>query len=162
MLALARDRRSGDRFCAAALQTEARGEVHTAARYLEAQRTDGDLVVYNAPWMQVRFDYYFKKDRIIMSQAGFHESIYSWWGTASFKGWGGPVTTKQDLKEFVDNLDRGRWRRIWLVTDPEEDVYYDEFGMLRNSLSLNWRLVQQKEFKFGKIYEFVRPERRTQ
>lgn len=138
-------------------QLETRGDAHLAARYLEEQCSADDLIVYNAPWMQVRFDYYFKQDRVSTNQAGFHESVYSWWERAAFKGWGGPVTTQQDLKTFVENVERGRWRRIWLVTCPEEDVYYDEFGKLRQSLGQNWRIVQEREFKFGKIIEFVRP-----
>jgi hypothetical protein len=130
----------------------ARGDIQDSVQYLDANYVNGDAIVFNATYMQVPFDYHFRRHRIEMNKLGFPESIYSWWQRSAFKGWGGPVITHQDLSDFLEKTKENR--RIWLIVN-DENVFYDEFELLRKSFGQSRRLQARKVFKSVTIYLYT-------
>jgi len=64
----------------------------------------GDTVVFDALYAQVPFDYFAHRMNFNPTESGFPISIYDWWNSQGFKGWGSPVIMKSDLDQYVSNL----------------------------------------------------------
>jgi uncharacterized membrane protein len=100
-----------------------------------------DVVLFDALYGQVVFDYYAKQVDFHPREVGFPESIYVWWGQQTFKGWGGPVVHKSDLEATVVALEKlPEPKRVWLVL--YEANYYDPKQALLTRLSRMGKTVE--------------------
>jgi uncharacterized membrane protein len=75
----------------------------------------GDTVVFDALYAQVPFDYFAHRMNFNPTESGFPISIYDWWNSQGFKGWGSPVIMKSDLDQYVSNLSASGPKTVWLV-----------------------------------------------
>ncbi|HYW41366.1 MAG TPA: glycosyltransferase family 39 protein [Bryobacteraceae bacterium] len=105
----------------------------------------GDTVIFDAQYGQVPFDYFARQARFQPEEVGFPGSMYQWWKSQPFKGWGGPVVTKPDLDQFVSGLRSGAPRSLWLILF--ETYYYDPSDALGAALS---RLGKTAELPTGR------------
>jgi len=101
----------------------------------------GDTVVFDALYAQVPFDYFASRTSFHPTEEGFPVSVYDWWNSQSFKGWGSPVMMKSDLDQYVSNLANSKPKTVWLV--QFETRTYDTHYALLDRLS---RLGQATEF----------------
>jgi 4-amino-4-deoxy-L-arabinose transferase-like glycosyltransferase len=97
---------------------------------VEQNYQSGDLVVFDALYSQVPFDYFAQQAQFHPRETGFPISIYSWWDEQKFKGWGGPVISRSDLDRFTNKL--ARPTTVWLVSF--ETYYYDPHNELQARL----------------------------
>jgi hypothetical protein len=88
-----------------------------AAAYVARQAREGDLILFNASWTQIPFDYYFRASSLRLEEHGLPEDLFQ-------RGSLEPAMTSPDLARLQVLL-RGR-DRVWLVyshnwyTDPED------------------------------------------
>jgi uncharacterized membrane protein len=75
----------------------------------------GDTVIFDALYAQVPFDYFAHRMDFHPTESGFPVSIYDWWNSQGFKGWGSPVIMKPDLDKYVTNLSASGPKTVWLV-----------------------------------------------
>ncbi len=75
----------------------------------------GDIVVFDALYAQVPFDYFAQRINFNPTENGFPISVYDWWSSRGFKGWGSPVILKTDLDKYVANLTGSGPKTVWLV-----------------------------------------------
>jgi mannosyltransferase len=108
---------------------------------LQREYRPGDQVLFNVLFGQVPFDYYSSHSHFFPQEDGFPASIYNWWRSQEFEGWGGPGIVQSDLDKTVAKLSSSRPRIIWLV--EFETFYYDPHDLLLAKLS---RLGQVTEF----------------
>jgi hypothetical protein len=112
---------------------------------LQQNYQPGDKIVFDALYAQVPFDYFARQVNFQPQEDGFPLSIYDWWRTQEFKGWGGPVITHYDLNRFVSGLPASGGKTMWLVLN--ETYYYDPHDALLESLR-----------QFGQVTEFSFPQ----
>jgi uncharacterized membrane protein len=113
---------------------------HPWQNLMDVMRQDyrpGEPVVFDALYAQVPFDYFAGQAHFQPQETGFPLSIYDWWQSQGFKGWGGPVILRSDLDRFVSGLAASRPKTVWLVLF--ETSYYDP----RNELLEKLRLLGQ-------------------
>jgi uncharacterized membrane protein len=99
---------------------------------VEQNYQPGDLIVFDALYSQVPFDYFAQQTHFHPREAGFPISIYSWWEEQKFKGWGGPVISRSDLDRFTSELAGSKTKTVWLVS--HETYYYDPYNELEAKL----------------------------
>jgi len=92
----------------------------------------GDIVIFNALYAQVPFDYFANSVSFHPTENGFPLSVYDWWSSQSFKGWGGPVIMNSDLDNYISNLSTSRPKTVWLV--QYETSTYDPHSALLERL----------------------------
>jgi hypothetical protein len=96
------------------------------AEFLKSRVGKGDRIVYDALYGQVPVDYYLQRMGADLKpqSMGFPVTVYDWWESQPFRGWGSPVISRTDLDRFVRRLTTmERSRVIWLVL--YETDYYD-------------------------------------
>lgn len=119
---------------AAVVGLTAGGAVHTAmasaerplaamVRHLESHYQPDDLIVFNALYSAVPFDYQARQLGFRYRGRGFPVDAVDWWQAQPFKGWGGPVIHRSDLARFVSESAGVPGRTVWLILF--ETKYYD-------------------------------------
>jgi hypothetical protein len=83
----------------------------------------GDMVVFDALYAQVPFDYFARQAHFQPREAGFPLSIYDWWMKQKNQAWGGPVILRADLDDFSARLTASDAKTLWIVR--YETYYYD-------------------------------------
>jgi 4-amino-4-deoxy-L-arabinose transferase-like glycosyltransferase len=100
-----------------------------------------DVVVFDALYGQVVFDYYARQEGFHPNELGFPESVYHWWERQAYKGWAGPVVHKSDLETIAASIETPpEQRTVWLVL--YELRYYDPEDALLERLSQNGNAVE--------------------
>mgnify|MGYP000029323304 CR=1 FL=1 len=129
-----------------------RGEYNKAAKFIMDNYHEGDVVIFNACYIQVPFDYYFNQYQKNINATGFPITVYSWWNSQFCKRWGGPVITWEMLFSFIQRYQSVR--RIWLVA--AEEVFYDKHKKLRYYLKQKFRKILQRRFENCEIILYYR------
>lgn len=93
----------------------------------------GDLVVFDAVYGQIPFDYTAGQQHVRFQETGFPISVYQWWEEQRFKAWGSPVLYRSDLDDFTRRFAASPAHAVWLV--QYESFYYDPFGRVLAGLS---------------------------
>ncbi len=123
--------------------------IYTAAFYRQATKQHGrpwqnlvlavqqsyapqDLVVFDALYSQVPFDYVANLHHFQPNEAGFPISIADWWQSQNMRGWGGPVILKTDLDNVASRIATTTPRTVWLVL--YDNNYYDPHNALLSKL----------------------------
>jgi len=92
-----------------------------------------DVVVFSNAYAQIPFDYYAHRRGLKAQEEGFPVTIRAWWGDQPFKGWGGPVATHEQVREFAAGArQRAGGAALWLVLFENE--IFDPKNALRSAL----------------------------
>ncbi len=115
-----------------------------AAAYVATRAEPNDLLLFNATWVQLPFDYYFRHfDRQVV-QHGLPVDLFD-------RGVLEPKMTVADLPRLQHLLTNHR--RIWLIYS--HDWYTDPEGMIPSELRQQLRLVDQRQFIGLQVLQFA-------
>jgi hypothetical protein len=112
---------------------------YSAAGYVANFAEKDDLVLFNATWVQIPFDYYFKTWEdlydIQVEKHGVPVDMFD-------RGILEPKMTDGDIPRLI-SLVSGR-KRVWLVYS--HDDYTDPRGLIPQTLASEMKLIQEREF----------------
>lgn len=123
---------------------------NTAAGYIANFAEKDDLVLFNASWVQIPFDYYFKayeqQYHLQVEKRGvpldlFENDILE------------PKMTEGDIPGLVSLLE-GR-KRVWLVYS--HDSYTDPAGIIPRTMASKLKLTRQRDFYGGVVQLYESP-----
>ena len=122
----------------------------TAAGYVAKFSEKDDLVLFNATWVQIPFDYYFKayenKYFIQVEKHGIPVDLFD-------DGILEPKMTDSDIPKLISLL-RGH-NRVWLVYS--HDWYTDPKGLIPQTLASQMKLIRERNFYGGKVQLYGNP-----
>lgn len=122
----------------------------TPAGYVANFAQKDDLILFNATWVQIPFDYYFKpyEDQysIQVEKRGVPVDMFD-------SGVVEPKMTDSDIPRLVSLLS-GR-KRVWLVYS--HDWYADPRGVIPQTLASRMRLTRQRDFYGGQVQLYEAP-----
>ncbi len=106
-----------------------------AAAYVAARVEPDDLLLFNATWVQIPFNYYFRAYGLSVEQRGAPVDLFE-------AGVLEPKMTPADLPR-LHALVAGR-RRVWLIYS--HDWYTDPRGLIPDALAQHVALLEQRRF----------------
>jgi mannosyltransferase len=122
----------------------------TAAGYVANYAQEDDLVLFNATWVQIPFDYYFETYENLYSiqveKHGVPEDMFDS-GILESK------MTDSDMPRLISLLN-GR-ERVWLVYS--HNWYTDPMGLIPQALASKMKLIQQRDFYGGQVQLYGTP-----
>ena len=122
----------------------------TAAGYVAKFSEKDDLVLFNATWVQIPFDYYFQayenKYFIQVEKHGVPIDLFD-------DGILEPKMTDSDIPKLISLL-RGH-DRVWLVYS--HDWYTDPKGLIPQTLASQMTLIRERNFYGGKVQLYGNP-----
>jgi uncharacterized membrane protein len=123
---------------------------NTAAGYVANFAEEDDLVIFNANWVQIPFDYYFvtyeRLYDIEVEKRGMPEDMFA-------SGVLEPKMTENDIPGLIALVD-GR-ERVWLVYSHND--YTDPMGFIPQVLSSKMELSRQRDFFGGQVQLYEIP-----
>ncbi len=114
-----------------------------AAAYVAAQVEPGDLLLFNASWVQLPFDYYFRHYDQPVALQGLPVDLFD-------RGVLEPKMTVADLPHLQQLLTNHP--RVWLIYS--HDWYTDPQGIIPRELRQRLRLVDQQHFTGLQVMRF--------
>jgi mannosyltransferase len=114
-----------------------------AAAFVAKNGQDGDIIIFNAGWTQIPFDYYFDSYQKNWEEFGAPQTMFEF-GVLE------PIMRKADLPRMHSIL-QGR-HRAWLVYSHY--WYTDPDSLVIGTLSTEFSLLQQAHFYAVDIYLF--------
>jgi hypothetical protein len=122
----------------------------TAAGYVANFAQEDDLVLFNASWVQIPFDYYFEAYEDLYSiqveKHGVPEDMFDS-GILESK------MTDSDMPRLISLLN-GR-ERVWLVYS--HNWYTDPRGLIPQTLASRMKLIRQRDFYGGQVQLYGTP-----
>ena len=114
-----------------------------AAGYVAQEVEPDEILLFNATWVQIPFDSYFKRYNKPVTEHGVPADVFD-------LGVLEPKMTEQDLPR-LQRLIRGR-RRVWLIYS--HDWYTDPHKLIPPALSAELSLLGRREFRGLKVYQY--------
>ena len=114
-----------------------------AAAYVAAHSEPGDLLLFNATWVQLPFDYYFRHYDKEVDRHGLPVDLFD-------RGVLEPKMTTADLPTLQHLLTNRT--RVWLIYS--HDWYTDPQGLIPRELRQRLRLVDQQQFTGLQVMRF--------
>jgi hypothetical protein len=122
----------------------------TAAGYVANFAQEDDLVLFNATWVQVPFDYYFEEYENLYSirveKHGVPKDMFD-------SGILEPKMTDSDIPGMVAML--SGHDRVWLVYSHDWNT--DPMGLIPQTLESKMALVRERDFYGGQVRLYVAP-----
>jgi mannosyltransferase len=122
----------------------------SAAGYVAKYAEKDDLILFNATWVQIPFDYYFKSWEnqyfIQVEKRGVPVDMFD-------SGILEPKMTESDIPRLISLLS-GR-KRAWLVYS--HNLYTDPMGLIPQTLASEMKLVYLRDFYGGQVQLYVVP-----
>ncbi len=116
-----------------------------AAAYVAAEIEPGEMILFNATWVQLPFHYYFRHYEQDTPLRGLPVDLFD-------RGVLEPKMTEADLP-YMRNL-LAEQESVWLVYS--HDWYTDPTGIIPRELEVQMRLVEQREFVGLQVMRFAR------
>jgi hypothetical protein len=116
-------------------QLSRKEEWREAAAYVARQLEPGDLLLFNATWVQIPFDYYFEQSALTAERRGVPVDLFD-------AGLLEPIMAAQDLPRLTE-LIAGR-SRVWLIYS--HDWYTDPHKLIPTHLQKNLDWVKRRSF----------------
>ncbi len=117
-----------------------------AATYVDRQAQSGDLLLFNATWVQIPFDFYYRHSVRPLPEHGAPVDLF-------VRGVLEPKMTPADLPRLHD-LIQGQ-RRVWLIYS--HDWYTDPQRLIPAALGQELDLLEQRQFYGLQIQLYGRP-----
>ncbi len=122
----------------------------TAAGYVANFAQEGDLVLFNASWVQIPFDYYFKTCEnlyfIQVEKRGVPVDMFD-------SGILEPKMTDSDIPRLISLMDEHD--RVWLVYS--HNWYTDPMGLIPQTLASKMELTRKRDFYGGQVQLYETP-----
>jgi hypothetical protein len=122
----------------------------TAAGYVALYAQEDDLVLFNATWVQIPFDYYFKPYVdlyfIHVEEHGVPVDLFE-------SGILEPKMTENDIPGLLSLI--SGYDRVWLVYS--HDWYTDPAGLIPQTLASKMELIKQQDFYGGRVQLYETP-----
>jgi hypothetical protein len=106
-----------------------------AAAYVAGEVREGDLLIFNATWVQIPFDFYFRDANRLVDERGAPVDLFD-------RGILEPKMAQSDVSRLQE-LIRGR-DRVWLVYS--HNWYTDPQNLIPSVLGTELRLLEQRPF----------------
>lgn len=108
---------------------------------LRANYHPQDVVVFDAAYSQIPFDYFAHLQHFTPQEIGYPESTYQWWKEQDIvQGWGGPTLHHADVTRFADDLLHVPGRTVWIVL--YEPAYSDPHDALLERLKQSAQITE--------------------
>ncbi|MCX7670315.1 MAG: glycosyltransferase family 39 protein [Anaerolineae bacterium] len=117
-----------------------------AAAYVAAQVADDDLLLFNATWVQIPFDYYFRAYGRRITERGVPVDLFE-------RGVLEPKMAASDLPRLRE-LVAGR-SRVWLIYSHH--WYTDPHGLIPNALAQEFVLRDMRQFVGLEVRLYIHP-----
>jgi hypothetical protein len=117
-----------------------------AAAYIAQQAEPDDLLLFNATWVQIPFDFYFRDYEVEVAKHGVPADLFE-------KGVLEPKMTPDDLprlRQLIQNRDR-----VWLIYS--HDWYTDAEKLIPKALAEDLILLERKTFYGLEVYLYQGP-----
>lgn len=118
-------------------------EWDAAAAYVAQRAKPEDLLLFNATWVQLPFDYYFRRYDLALEERGAPVDLF-----------------QRGLEPEMEQADLPRLQvlvanqpRVWLVYS--HDWYTDPLGLIPRQLRRTLRQVDEQQFRGLRVLEFV-------
>jgi hypothetical protein len=122
----------------------------TAAGYVANFAQKDDLILFNATWVQIPFDYYFKTyEELYFIQVEKHGIPVDMFDSGILE----PKMTDSDIPRLISLLS-GR-KRVWLVYS--HNWYTDPMGLIPQTLASKMELIRQRDFYGGQVQLYDTP-----
>ncbi len=115
------------------------------AEAVSSQSRDGDLILFNATWVQLPFEYYFRQSAASADLHGIPVDLFE-------RGVTEPKMTSADLPRLRQLLNDQA--HVWLVYS--HDWYTDPQQLTLGELNAQLTLEQSLEFQGVRVFEYVR------
>ncbi|MFN2233096.1 MAG: glycosyltransferase family 39 protein [Anaerolineales bacterium] len=123
---------------------------NTAAGYVANFAEEDDLVLFNANWVQIPFDYYFKTyERLYDIQVVKHGVPEDMFVSGVLE----PKMTENDIPGLIALVDGQD--RVWLVYSHND--YTDPMGLIPQTLESKMELSRQRDFFGGQVQLYETP-----
>jgi mannosyltransferase len=109
-----------------------------ATREVAAFAEKDDLVLFNATWVQIPFDYYFKTFNLRSIQVEEHGVPVDMFDSGILE----PKMTDSDIPRLISLL-RGH-NRVWLVYS--HNLYTDPMGLIPQTIASQRKLIRQSDY----------------
>ena len=121
-----------------------------AAGYVAYFAEKGDLILFNASWVQIPFDRYFMPyEEQYLLQVEKHGAPSDLFESGALE----PKMTQNDLPR-LDALLNGR-KRAWLVSNPSQSA--DPAGLIQSALAARLKLTQARNFNGVRVQLYSAP-----
>jgi uncharacterized membrane protein len=117
-----------------------------AAAYVAEQAQNDDLLLFNATWVQIPFDFYFRHFDRAVTKHGLPADLFA-------QGILEPKMTPADLPRLQE-LIRNR-ERVWLIYS--HDWYTDPQRLIPMTLAKEFTLLKEKEFYGLRVHLYSAP-----
>ena len=108
---------------------------------LRANYQPDDLVVFDAAYSEVPFDYFAHLQHFTPREQGYPESIYQFWREQdTVQGWGGPLLYRPAVDRFADSLLHLHSQTVWVVV--YEPTYSDPHNLLLERLKASAQVTE--------------------
>jgi len=123
---------------------------NNAAGYVAYYAQKDDLILFNATWVQIPFDYYFKAyENQYFIQVEKHGVPVDMFDSGILE----PKMTDSDIPRLISLLN-GR-KRVWLVYS--HNWYTDPMGLIPQTLASEMKLIQKHDFFGGQVQFYGAP-----
>jgi hypothetical protein len=123
---------------------------YTAAGYVANFAEADDLVLFNASWVQIPFDYYFSYYEdlydIQVVKRGVPANLFE-------SGILEPIMTEGDIPGVIALIDGQE--RVWLVYSHND--YTDPLGLIPQTLAAQMKVTRQRYFYGGQVQLYEAP-----
>jgi hypothetical protein len=121
-----------------------------AAGYVANNVQKNDMILFNASWAQIPFDYYFEDyENLYGLQVEKHGAPVDMFDSGLLE----PKMTDSDIPRLKSLL--SGQERVWLVYS--HNWYTDPMGILPQTLASDMRLIQRRDFYGGQIQLYEAP-----
>lgn len=114
-----------------------------AAAYVNEKVQKEDILLFNAGWVQIPFDYYFRQYNHNVKKYGIPATLFE-------RGVLEPIMAKSDLPRLRSIL-KGR-QRVWLIYS--HNWYTDPQALIPAALRQEMRLTERRQFNGVEVYLF--------
>jgi hypothetical protein len=122
----------------------------TAAGYVANFAQKDDLVLFNATWVQIPFDYYFKTyENLYFIQVEKHGIPVDMFDSGILE----PKMTDSDIPRLISLVNEHN--RVWLVYS--HNWYTDPMGLIPQTLASKMELIRKRDFYGGQVQLYETP-----
>jgi|GEM_PF-1801553 len=103
------------------------------ASIVSDKKSNDEFVLVSAPYAQIPLTFALDEAGEAVTFLGFPLTIYEWWESQAFKGWGGSAVRNVEFQYFLGDVFKRLGDKHFVYVEYESD-YFDPHGHLKNAL----------------------------